>query len=33
MMQVCDGLGAAHAAGIIRRDIKPSNLFVLTTAA
>jgi serine/threonine-protein kinase len=30
MMQVCEGLSAAHAAGIIHRDIKPGNLFVLS---
>ena len=29
MMQVCEGLQAAHAGGIIHRDVKPSNLFVL----
>jgi len=30
--QVCRGLAAAHAEGIIHRDMKPSNLFLESTA-
>jgi len=29
MIQICEGLQAAHAGGVIHRDIKPSNLYVL----
>ena len=29
LMQACDGLGAAHAMGVVHRDVKPQNLFVL----
>ena len=30
MIQICEGLSAAHAQGVIHRDLKPSNLFVQT---
>ena len=29
MLQVCEGLRVAHERGVIHRDIKPNNLFVL----
>jgi hypothetical protein len=31
--QICDSLEEAHAAGVIHRDVKPSNLFVTRVGA
>ena len=33
LIQVCEGLAAAHAQGVIHRDIKPGNLFLTREGA
>lgn len=29
LLQVCDALAVAHARGVVHRDVKPSNLFIV----
>jgi eukaryotic-like serine/threonine-protein kinase len=31
MIQICEGLGFAHQRGVVHRDVKPANIFVLAS--